>query len=147
MPLSRPANAYVTRDSNQFQRRQRGPWPVTAEQFEMVQYIVVDYNCTYSISPVKVWFLGKLKTLQRQICNYNLMVGWQYSDCHGQCLSESTPRSRGHQCVNPVSFGKNDSQLHLPWYTSPVSDAPADRTSRIANCSVVIIQAVEISIW
>ena len=53
------------------------------------------------------------------------MVGWQYSECHVQCLSKSTPRSRGHQCVNPVSFGKNDSQLHLLWYTSPVSDADA----------------------
>ena len=60
MPLSRPANANVTHDSNQFQRRQRGPWPVTAEQFEMVQY---QFN----------WSLnGSLDAYLGEICHFGV---------------------------------------------------------------------------
>ena len=92
--------------------------------------IVVDYNCTHSISPIEVRFSGNLKTLQRRKCSYNPMLGWiieQNCECHGQCLSTSC--SRGHQleCIKTVSFVKND--LHLPWHTSTVIDTPADHRS------------------
>ena len=103
--------------------------------------IVVDYNCRYSILCVKVRFLqlGDLKTFQRRNHDGNPMVSWiveQHCEWHRQCLS--TPCSRGHQCIKTMSSGMNNSQLHLPPYTNPVSDTPADHTSTVANCFVLI---------
>ena len=68
------------------------------------------------------------------------MVCWvieQHCECHGQCLS--APCTRSYQRIHTLSFSKNNSQLHLLWYASSVSDTPADHTSTMANCFVLII--------
>lgn len=53
----------------------------------------------------------------------------------------------GYSHCNTRNLAKNNSQLHFLGVHKLCSDTPTDHTSTMANCLVLIVQAVKKSLW